>query len=98
MKNPKVGERVRVYGVYGPHIGVIERIAMDSLIVVRSMEDLAIVVHSKQCRKLVKKKRIEIWVNIYPETMLICSTKEEADKHFSPGLIRCAKFREVSEK
>lgn len=60
-----VGDRVRVYGHSQIQRGNVVILLKDDIISVADETDGAdYVVHSKQCRKLVKKVRREFWIRI----------------------------------
>lgn len=82
----KVGDRVRVYQCEVKDTGTISDISEDGLIKVVSKE-VTYIVHYKQCRRLIKKKRREIWISPIPELFSYLPTPTE-------GWI---KFREVKE-
>lgn len=84
MKELKPGNRVRLYGFTNGSAlfkgEVAEVNAMGNYMVNVDCGGKEYCLHRKQCRKLVKKKRKEIWVNDYSTYLTFYNTKEEADK------------------
>lgn len=109
MKNPKVGERVKVYqlglcGTLTDFCSVIYDINEYGALLVHKERN--ILANPKQCRRLVKKKRKEVWVNEYaefiPNTMPGAWPSKEialkyADKNYPPlGTFRYIRAKDQS--
>ncbi len=104
MKNPfKPQERVRVYTPNGTFTGIVSYVCADQdclMVEVQENPKVERIVHFRQCRRLVKKKRREIWVdlNVFTKTMWTgisdSAVTYAACSHNFPG---ATKFREVKE-
>lgn len=104
MKNPfKPQDRVRVYTANGVFVGVVSYVCADQdclMIEVQDNPKVERIVHFRQCRRLVKKKRREIWVDLDSNSRFYDDDGEETGKFYHardtsfPG---ATKFREVKE-
>jgi hypothetical protein len=103
-KEFKVGDRVRSFAVSqsGAIVikdGVIDRINPSGYMILKPDVGLLYVTHIKQCRRLVKKARGEIWVNFYSQKSLcVHSSKQEADEAAAPGRIACIRYIKAKER
>ena len=61
----KVGDRVKIYSAEGINYGHVEGIhePTGNMGVKLISADRIVPVHYKQCRRLIKKKRLEVWVS-----------------------------------
>lgn len=95
----KVGDRVRVYISRRPFVANVNEILPDGCLFIAANDGHTMAVLPKACRKLVKKKRREWWVDIYPNGVfgIFCS-KEDADKWTNSDRLDCVLVREVIAK
>lgn len=89
------GDRVRAYMGNTIKVGKIIDIGPTLMQISYGINEGSIV-HPKQCRRLVKKKRREWWININRSTDDIYSTRELADNSSSER-IECVHVREVKK-
>lgn len=97
MKTPlKVGDRVAVYDGVLKYCRTIEAIAPSGAVRISGSTAWF---HPKQCRRLVKKKRREWWINIYPDREGYAhATKKDADSgHRRNARTECVHVREVKK-
>lgn len=92
----KIGDIVRCYNYAPPILLGIEKIHQNEYLQFTN-GDCA---HPKTCRKLVKKKHREWWVNVYADGQATMHpSKQNAEKWgISPQMKECILVREVKEK
>lgn len=68
MSKFQVGDLVAVYWSRSREVGTVEEIFGDGSLIIRLESGLIAGYHPKQCRRLVKRKRREVYVNVYPNS------------------------------
>lgn len=99
MNKFKVGDRIKAYHHNITHVGIVDAITENGLLVLQDKLGVKTYAHAKQCRKLKPKKRkatktIERWVNVYPDGSSGGGhlTREGADSSASSTRITCVKL------
>lgn len=101
MTQFKVGDRVRIYGFHIDDAGhvmdrTIDEVCDNGLLGTDGGE----YVHPKQCRRLVKRERRRVWVNVYGGGMNYVAhpTQEVADRNALQSRVECIEMVEVRRK
>lgn len=102
----KVGDRVAVYGLIHDgelkplrKTGIIENIREDGLLSVHSPHEVPFLIHSKQCRHLVKKHRREWWIATHPCSIASVHAQYKPEMVCGNGCkIEWYRVREVKER
>jgi hypothetical protein len=100
LKTLNVGDRVAVYDQNGRWGAGTVVVVSENLVKVRiDLIGAHYWLHKRFAKKLrPKRKRIEGWVNVYPDGSALLKTKELADSIASSNRVACIKVREVKEK
>lgn len=94
MSKFKVGDRVVMYNGFARHTGVINSLVRSSLYQIKiDSTESVMTFHEKQCRKLVKKERRRVWVDV--EALRAIS--EDSVNGKGDGLIDVSEWIEFTE-
>ena len=99
----KVGDVVKIYGTVQMYPNKVEFLRGQKATIIESpygpgeyrasyVADSFVIVHAKQCRRIVKKKREEIWVNEFKNGFEAFQTKEQAEANFGRERISCTRY------